>query len=79
MIWSEVKQTQKRPMLSFKCESYKIWLECRLVTSRGWERGKAVCGESDTGFDQWILLSCIEIVYLIKLVYIINICLMKKI
>lgn len=38
-------------MLSFKYENYKTLLECRLVTSRGWEKGKAVCGESDTGFD----------------------------
>lgn len=57
-------------MLSFKYENYKTLLECRLVTSRGWEKGKAVCGESDTGFDHWILLLCIEIVYLIKLIYI---------
>lgn len=76
--WSKTNTEKGEPTLSFKCESYKTWLECRLVTSRGWERGKAVCGESDTGFDQWMLLSCIEIVYLIKLIYIFNICLLKK-
>lgn len=77
MEWSKTNTEKEEPMLSFKCENYKTWLECRLVTSRGWERGKAVCGESDAGFDQWILLSCIEIEYLIKLIYWVNICLLK--
>lgn len=71
--WNKTDTEKEAPMLSFKCGSYKTWPDYGLLTSKSWEGGKAICGERDPGFDQWILRSCIQIVYSTALVCTINI------